>query len=97
MTSYLPEDMEETTIAQMVPGQEGYTVPWAMWADSERQLWINGKYDIQKSPFGTAHMHIKMSQNKTIIVYKNSIVGEKYSLGDPCFVGGALPIPAELI
>lgn len=94
--SRLPEAYEENTIAEMLPGDEGYTVPWAMWADEDRVLWINGKYSFTKNVFGTSHLRIKRTQ-AGVIVYQNSIGDHRYSPGRACYVGGADPLPVDLV
>lgn len=95
-TNYLPEDMEENTISNMSPGDTGYTLPWGMFADKDRRLWINGNYPVYKAPGGTVKMHITMLPNRTVQVSRASIRGEKYSIGGGCYVGAFEKLPVEL-
>jgi len=94
--SILPESFEENTIRHMLPGDVGYTVPWAMWADTDRCLWINGKYSVDSTPGGTVCMFIKRTEDG-VIVYQNTIGTHRYSpVEQPGFVGGADPLPVAL-
>ena len=54
----LPEDMEQETIIRMSPGDSAWCVPWAVWVDGGRNLWISGDYTIEKEPGGTVAMKI---------------------------------------
>jgi hypothetical protein len=56
----LPEDMEEATIDSMSTGESGYTVPWAMWVDAERNCWLHPKYTIHHAPGGTVQMLVQL-------------------------------------
>lgn len=93
--SKLPETYEETTIEHMLPGDTGYTVPWAMWADSERNLWIRGDYSVFVQPGGTGQLHITRTKDG-IIVSEHSIGNHKYSIGNQRFVGGVVALPVKL-
>ena len=78
--SILPETFEQETIIGMLPGDTGYTVLWAMWADENRVLWINGDYSIHKSPGGTVHMKIKRTIDG-VVVKEATIEDHKYMAG----------------
>lgn len=56
----LPTGMADVdhSIASMDVGDSGWTVPWAMYHDRERKLWLNGAYTIHRQPGGTVQMHI---------------------------------------
>ena len=73
----LPEDMEQETISGMPVGESGYTVPWAMWADLNRVLWINGNYSIHKKPHGTVCMFVERTK-EGVVVYRRTIGDHKY-------------------
>lgn len=80
--SLLPEELEEDTVRRMKSGDIGYTVPWAMWADAKRQLWINNGYSVEPNPFGTACMKIKrVIQNDFdgVIVFRRTIGDHRYT------------------
>lgn len=46
------------SIASMDEGESGWTVPWAMYADKSRALWLNGGYTIDSRPGGTVQMRV---------------------------------------
>ncbi len=48
----------EHSIATMDIGEKGWTVPWAMYYDKDRNLWLNGSYTIHADPGGTARMAV---------------------------------------
>lgn len=55
----LPEELEhKDDIAEMVVGQTGYTVPWAMWVDEERRCWLAPDCPLTPHPHGTATMQV---------------------------------------
>lgn len=90
----LPETYEEDTIERMLPRETGYTLPWAMWADSNRVLWINGNYPIYKEPFGTSHMLIQRTPTG-VIVYQATIKDHKYNAGDSQWNNSPHKLPVE--
>ena len=95
--SRLPEAFESRTIAGMSPGDKGYTVPWAMFADEDRILWINGGHSVMKEPKGTAHLEIQRTKDG-VIVYEDSIGDHTYGIGDSEYFGGVkvkLPVTLE--
>jgi hypothetical protein len=47
------------SIASMDVNESGWTVPWAMYHDSHRNLWLNGSYSIKDRPGGTVQMFIR--------------------------------------
>lgn len=56
----LPRQLEGPTIATMEFGRAYYTVPWAMWADADRLLWLHPDYPAESSPGGTVQMRIEL-------------------------------------
>lgn len=54
----LPKRYLESTIERMKPDEYGYTVPWAMWVNSDGEMLINGKYTVHSSTGGTVQMQI---------------------------------------
>jgi len=83
---YLPDDLLEDTIATMGEGETAYTLPWAMFANPSRRLFIVGTYPIFKKPEGTIQLRIT-KKNGEILVDKSSIGDRLYSPGEPCYVG----------
>ncbi len=96
MSSLLPDHMEEDTIERMNIGDLGYTTPWAMYAERDRKMWINGNYTISKSPFRTMQMLVKRMSDG-IEVDLSTIRGEKYSPDGAGFIGAFTPLPVTLV
>ena len=59
MNTLLPEYKETITIKDMILGEEGFVVPWAMFANPDRTLWLNGNYTFGREPGGTVQMLVK--------------------------------------
>lgn len=59
VTATPPESTQGRTIAEMRVGQIAYTVPWAMWADSNGRLWLNPRHEVSAHPGGTVQMGIR--------------------------------------
>lgn len=51
-----PQVATEVRIADMKPGESGWTVPWGMFADARGQLWLRKNYLVRSHPGGTAQM-----------------------------------------
>lgn len=96
MSSLLPDHMEEDTIKRMNVGDWGYTTPWAMYAERDRTMWINGNYTIDKSPGGTVQMLIRRMSDG-VEVDLSTIRGEQYSPGGAGFLGAFTPLPVTLV
>ena len=94
--SRLPETYEENIINRMVSGDIGYTVPWAMYADEDRLLWINSSYSISTRPSGTVQLRIERTRDG-VRVDESTIGDHKYSVGKPHYVGEFIPLPVDLI
>lgn len=98
MQSVLPETYEEDTIIGMLPGDIGYTVPWAMWPDTDRILWINGRYSIDREPGGpnkTTNMKIQRTV-EGVIVYEDTIGDHKYHVGRSAWDAMEDKLPVQL-
>ncbi|MEU2403465.1 hypothetical protein ABZ609_03935 [Streptomyces rubiginosohelvolus] len=54
----LPESMEGRTISGMLVGESAFTLPWAMWADEDRRLWLSADYPADEEAAGTVRMRI---------------------------------------
>ncbi|MDB5165544.1 MAG: hypothetical protein JWM00_434 [Candidatus Saccharibacteria bacterium] len=55
-----PENLERPTIDSMVTSQVAYTLPWGMWVDNTRCLWLHPKYPITDEVRGTSRMRIEL-------------------------------------
>jgi len=74
----LPEGLEELTVDLLIDGQDGYVVPWAMWVDLDRRMWIHPKYGVDKEPGGTCHMRIQR-EGDVIVVFQKTIGDHRYT------------------
>ena len=96
MQSMLPEDLEEITVEDLLDGEVGYTLPWALTADEKGYLWINGQYPLSKiagsNNFHTDSMKIQR-QGKEILVYRNTLrEKDRISKGSGPWGNPALPV-----
>lgn len=95
--TFLPEELEQITIDGLLEGESAYVVPWAMWADSERTLYINGNYSAHFQAGGTVHMRITR-RGDVIEVDRHTIGDHRYTPGPSGFVGGDVrAIPVRLV
>ena len=94
--SQLPDELVEVTIADLIEGEVVYTVPWALFADGDGNLWINGNFSFDHEPHGTLHMMIE-KRGKFIAVVKKTIGDYRFSKSEPSFVGGANWMPVVLV
>lgn len=44
------------TLGNMSVGDERYTLPWAMWVDSNAKGWLDSSYPAEANPHGTFQM-----------------------------------------
>ena len=89
----LPRGMadEDVSIAVMGVGHTGWTVPWAMYADANRGLWLNGNYTIHKGPMGTVSMRVWRDEEGWHVDASRCGHDRHWST-NPAYVGGSLPI-----
>jgi hypothetical protein len=59
----LPETLEGSTLAGMLPGETAYTMPWAMWCDSDRLCWLHPDYPARSTPGGTVQMRLRRAED----------------------------------
>lgn len=78
MNAKLPKSAETVTLADMKVGTSGYTVPWAMYADQERKLWLDPHFTFQEQPGGTVQMHVARTDEGFRVWY---VGGETYRVG----------------
>ena len=88
----LPRSREEATIGSMVAGDSGFAVPWAMYADSDGRLWLNGKYPIRGTYGGTSQMKVKCDPDGYKVDASCSD-GHAWTRGDCVYAGGNHPLP----
>lgn len=56
--SKLPEQFETMTIGKMVSGDIGFTLPWGMFVDANRDLWMHPEYPFFTHPEKEARLRI---------------------------------------
>ncbi len=92
-TMSLPPELTETTIDNMQIGEQDWTVPWAMFADTTGHLWLNGHYPIDNEPRGeTVCMHIRR-QFDGFVVDVTAATTYRWTPGEPYYVGGYSKLP----
>lgn len=84
--SLLPYSFEQATIAGIEENKVYYTLPWAMFADSRRRLFILGSYPVSDHEHGTSHLRIKKVKG-LIYVDKASIGDHRYNHGPASYFG----------
>ena len=99
MNVILPEHLEEITIKDMIIGESGYAVAWAMYAERDSTLWLNGDYTFDKEPGGTADMKIeRVNGGFKVDISKVDLDSRKWSSSGPGFSDSFTPVPVvELI
>ena len=96
-TQTLPEYMEQETIRNMSTGENGYTLPWSIWVDSNRQMWINGNYPVSRTAHGNRSLKIERGHS-FVRVYKSTLGDSKFQPSAQCgFVGGSDDMPIEFV
>jgi hypothetical protein len=77
----LPKEREQKLIAEMEIDELGYTVPWAMWADENRDLYIDLHFPVvaEGEQGGTACMLIRRVDGG-FKVYEHTIGDYQYNL-----------------
>ena len=95
----LPEHLEEVTIKDMIIGESGYTVPWAMYAERDGTLWLNGDYMFEKEPGGTVEMKIeRVNGGYKVDIRRVDEKSRRWSSTGPGFFGSFKPVPVvELV
>ena len=86
----LPAARVERTIAAMPDGEAGWTVPWAMWADEDMRLWVNGEYATHPSAGGTAQMFVRRTSGGVKVDI--TACDHKWTPGRPGFAGEVIPL-----
>lgn len=53
-----PEFISHDTVADMLPGDVRYVVPWAVKVDEDWQCWIDGSHEASLEPGGTVDLWV---------------------------------------
>jgi hypothetical protein len=96
MNAKLPEELEYVGLKDLIEGESTYTLPWAMYADDEGNLWLNGNYPLNKEPKGTAKMRVT-KRNGGYIVDVSLCKDSRWSRGGGQFVGEFVPLPVHKV
>ena len=91
MNAILPEHLVEISLQDLIVGESGWIVPWAMYAKKDGTLWLNGNYTFEKEQRGTASMRVERVAGG-YSVDLNQCQDERYSLSGPCFMGDFAPL-----
>lgn len=95
MNAELPKSMETVTLADMAVGTSGYTVPWAMYADQDRKLWLDPGFTFEERSGGTVQMRVTRTDEGFRVRH---VPGETYEPGDGRSSSGRDRLPVvELI
>lgn len=93
----LPTDRTTGTIEAMDYGESGWTVPWAMYADKNRRLWLNGSYTLNSTPGGTVQLMIVRDTDGRWLVDASRCKNETWKPGTPCYMGEYAPIAVATV
>jgi|WetSurMetagenome_2_1015567.scaffolds.fasta_scaffold371585_2 hypothetical protein len=58
MRAKLPPSLEEVNLKSLCNGMSVYVVPWAMYAEEDGSLYLNGNYTFSPRPGGTENMKV---------------------------------------
>ena len=81
MSEYLPEELEQITISALQDGENGYTLPWAVFIEEGGLCWIRGDYPLFFSPTDEAKLKIRHEGNE-IIAAKSTVGDYQYDIRD---------------
>jgi hypothetical protein len=97
MQARLPESRESIGLKDMIEGETAYTMSWAMYADYDGFLWLNGNYPIRSDAEGTATMKVT-KKNGNYIVDISGCRNFSLDKSGAHFAGEFTPLPvAELL
>lgn len=57
--AFLPQNLYEPTIENMMPGDEGWTVPWALMVDQAGLCWLRTDFTHKRCKGGTVKLHLQ--------------------------------------
>ena len=94
MNAILPEQHEQIGLKDLLNKEVVYTVPWAMYADSNGELWLNGDYTFGLSSRGTSTMKVTKKDSQYICDI-SKCKDHKWNCGTPGYVGNFTPLPVS--
>lgn len=97
MQAKLPESLEAVGLKDIVDGESVYTVPWAMYADDNGSMWLNGNYSFEDHSGGTLRMKVT-KKSGDYICDVSMCKDHGWSRGGGQFFGDFIPLPvAKLV
>lgn len=90
-TMKIPDYLIESTLEDLLPNERVYTVPWAMYADRDGQLWLNGNYSFFNECGGNAKMGVERV-NGGYKVDLSLCPDARFLPGNPCYMGDFTPL-----
>lgn len=88
----LPNSRQEPQLKDLAPGQKTWTVPWAMYAERNGKLWLNGDYSQNHAPGGTVEMLVMRDKRTGAYHVDARQTGHQWSKDGPCYCGDFTPI-----
>jgi hypothetical protein len=91
MNARITPQMTQRCIKDMKVGDEYWTVPWAMYADLDGELWLNSNYSFHSEPGGTVEMKvIRMGHGFMVDISK---CDRRWNEGEPNYSNEFVPEP----
>lgn len=59
----LPDHLKQKTLFDLNVDESAYTVPWAMKADLDGNLWLSTHFGVSNSPHGTVSMLVSRTKS----------------------------------
>ncbi len=94
MQATLPVELEDKMLRNLPKNQRVYTTPWAMYADADGKLWLNGNYTYTAKPQGTSELLV-WYDDEGYICDKTKCANYRWTRGTPCFMGTHEPLPVS--
>jgi len=77
----------EKPIKRMLPGEEGYTLPWALSFDQMGNAWLNTAYSVHGNKGGTVSMKIKRTGVERTDYEIDTNIDHEWSVGKALYFG----------
>lgn len=92
----LPAELEKRTINKMKSGEHGFTLPWAIEVDTNRDMWIDPDFPVFNQARGTAHLEI-IRRDNDVLVFSDSLKDHRFNPAhfidpDQAVAKGLLPV-----
>lgn len=67
MNAKLPDFLEQRKLSDLMIGETVWTVPWAMFADDDGDLWLYGNFSYHEGPGGTVSMKVSKTGSGYVV------------------------------